>query len=248
MKRMTVKIAILGFCLCALAAFPALAADKPMVRVSGQPTMHGMPTWEVMEQGDKDLPIQLKYTLFPSGAPQVEALAAGEWDVGAIGTVPMMMSSIRYGALMIGISNNESETNDLWVRAGLAAAQDQGLQPEVPRPLRHGCRLEGQEDPVHHGLHRPLRAVLHAEGPGPDRQGRADHPDRAGPGRGGVRLRPGRHPADVGPVQLHRRVPRLEEGLLRRARRGHDPGRHHRPQGVRREEPRAGGRRGWTST
>jgi ABC-type nitrate/sulfonate/bicarbonate transport system substrate-binding protein len=132
MKRMTVKIAILGFCLCALAAFPALAADKPMVRVSGQPTMHGMPTWEVMEQGVKDLPIQLKFSLFPSGAPQVEALAAGEWDVGAIGTVPMMMSSIRFGALMIGISNNESETNDLWVRPDSPLLKTKGSNPKYP--------------------------------------------------------------------------------------------------------------------
>jgi ABC-type nitrate/sulfonate/bicarbonate transport system substrate-binding protein len=103
-----------------------------MVRVSGQPTMHGMPTWEVMEQGVKDLPIQLKFSLFPSGAPQVEALAAGEWDVGAIGTVPMMMSSIRFGALMIGISNNESETNDLWVRPDSPLLKTKGSNPKYP--------------------------------------------------------------------------------------------------------------------
>ena len=103
-----------------------------MVRVSGQPTMHGMPTWEILEQGIKDLPINIKYMMFPSGAPQVEAMAAGEWDVGAIGTVPMMMSSIRYGALMIGISNNESETNDLWVRPDSPLLKTKGSNPKYP--------------------------------------------------------------------------------------------------------------------
>lgn len=131
MKRLIATVAVIGVCLCLMAA-PVTAADKPLVRVSGQPTMHGMPTWEVMEQGNKDLPIQLKYTMFPSGAPQVEALAAGEWDVGAIGTVPMMMSSIRYGALMIGISNNESETNDLWVRADSPLLKTKGANAKHP--------------------------------------------------------------------------------------------------------------------
>ena len=54
MKRMTASIAILSilFIIGSVAA-----ADKPMVRVSGQPTLHGMPTWQVLEEKFKDLPI-----------------------------------------------------------------------------------------------------------------------------------------------------------------------------------------------
>jgi ABC-type nitrate/sulfonate/bicarbonate transport system substrate-binding protein len=165
MKRTTVKIAILGCCLCLLAAFPATAADKPLVRVSGQPTMHGMPTWEVMEQGQKDLPIQLKYTMFPSGAPQVEALAAGEWDVGAIGTVPMMMSSIRYGALMIGISNDESETNDLWVRADSPLLKTKGANAKYPNLYGTAADWKGKKilcttvSTGHYALSSTLKAL-----------------------------------------------------------------------------------------
>ena len=132
MKVRALKLMFLGLCVLAFAISPAIAADKPLVRVSGQPTLHGMPTWEVMEEGDKDLPIQLKYTLFPSGAPQIEAMAAGEWDVGALGAVPTMMSSIRYGALIIGISNDESETNDLWVRADSPLLKTKGANPKFP--------------------------------------------------------------------------------------------------------------------
>ena len=146
MKRFNAIAATLGaiICIClAVGLSSASAQDKPMVRVSGQPTMHGMPTWEIMEQGMKDLPIDLKYMLFPSGAPQVEAMAAGEWDVGAIGTVPMMMSSIRYGALMIGISNDESETNDLWVRPDSPLLKTKGSNPKYPDLFRDPRRLEG---------------------------------------------------------------------------------------------------------
>lgn len=106
--------------------------NKPLVRVSGQPCLHGMPTWLIMQEGKKDLPIDLKFTLFPSGAPQIEAMAANQWDVGATGTVPMMMASIRYGALMIGISNNESETNDMWVRPNSPLLKTKGANPKYP--------------------------------------------------------------------------------------------------------------------
>jgi ABC-type nitrate/sulfonate/bicarbonate transport system substrate-binding protein len=129
MKRLTASMAILSiFFLIGSVA----AADKPMVRVSGQPTLHGMPTWEILEQKPANLAIDMKYMMFPSGAPQIEAMAASEWDVGAIGTVPMMMASIRYGALMIGISNDESETNDLWVRPDSPLLKTKGSNPKFP--------------------------------------------------------------------------------------------------------------------
>ena len=131
MKHLS-KIAIVSCLVLMFGVFSAFAADKPMVRVSGQPCLHGMPTWEVLEQKPTDLPIEMKYMMFPSGAPQIEAMAANEWDVGAIGTVPMMMASIRYGALMIGISNDESETNDLWVRPDSPLLKTKGANPNFP--------------------------------------------------------------------------------------------------------------------
>ena len=74
MKRFNTIAAILSAVICvslAVGLYTASAQSKPMVRVSGQPTMHGMPTWEVLEQKLKDLPIDMKYMMFPSGAPQI---------------------------------------------------------------------------------------------------------------------------------------------------------------------------------
>ncbi|HWQ07698.1 MAG TPA: glycine betaine ABC transporter substrate-binding protein, partial [Holophaga sp.] len=59
----------------------------------------------------------------------------GEWDVGAIGTIPTMMASLRYGALLIGISNDESETNDLWVRPDSPLLKTKGANPKFPEIL-----------------------------------------------------------------------------------------------------------------
>lgn len=128
MKRWMAAVVSLGILICVATG---VAADKPLVRMSGQPALHGFPMWIMMEE-EKDLPIKVKYSHFTSGAPQVEAMAAGEWDVGAIGTVPMMMASIRYGAVMIGVSNNESETNDLWVRPDSPILKTQGFNPKYP--------------------------------------------------------------------------------------------------------------------
>ncbi|RPJ35160.1 MAG: hypothetical protein EHM27_16840 [Deltaproteobacteria bacterium] len=48
--------------------------------------------------------------------PQVEAGQAGEWDVGAIGTVPCLFAGVKYKQPLIAISNDESVTNNLMVR------------------------------------------------------------------------------------------------------------------------------------
>jgi len=109
------------------------AKEKPLVRASHQPTLHGMPTWMAIEDGwVKDSPIDVEFILFPSGAPQNEALAAAKWDVGATGTVPTIMASLRYGAYMIAISNDESETNDIWVRPDSPLLKTKGFNKDFP--------------------------------------------------------------------------------------------------------------------
>ncbi|WP_428561583.1 MAG: ABC transporter substrate-binding protein [Solidesulfovibrio sp. DCME] len=131
MKRRTLVL-VLGFCLLVFAGGAALAA-KPVIRVSGQPCLHGMPTWlAIEEKADADKPFELQFMLFTSGAPQVEAMAADQWDVGAMGTIPCMMASLRYGALLIGISNDESETNDIWVRPDSPLLKHKGANPKFP--------------------------------------------------------------------------------------------------------------------
>ncbi len=126
---------IVGVCLCAMLAVPqfAVAADKPVVRTSAQPCLHGLPIWYAEKAGWlKDAPFSSEFMLFASGAPQTEALAADQWDVGAMGTVPTMMASMRYGYKLIGISNEESETNDLWVRPDSPLLKTKGSNPEYP--------------------------------------------------------------------------------------------------------------------
>lgn len=114
-------------------ATPFSGEAKMEVRTSAQPCLHGMPIWYAEEAGWlKDSPFESTFILFQSGAPQTEALAADQWDCGAMGTVPTMMASMRYGYKLIGISNDESETNDLWVRPDSPLLKTKGANPEFP--------------------------------------------------------------------------------------------------------------------
>jgi len=93
------------------------AKELPLVRASHQPAMHALPTVLGMNLGwFEQAGIRINYHYFVSGMPQVEAGQAGEWDVGAIGTVPCLFAGVKYQQPLIGISNDESVTNNLMVR------------------------------------------------------------------------------------------------------------------------------------
>ena len=108
---------ILAASLLAVCFVGTVSAAEQDVRVSIQPCLHGMPPWwDIQEGRDKQAGLKFELQLYPSGAPQNEALAAGQWDVGAMGIPAALMAVLRYDAKIIGISNDESETNDIWVR------------------------------------------------------------------------------------------------------------------------------------
>lgn len=132
--------------LLSFAAPSAVAAEKPEIRTSAQPCLHGMPLWYAEKAGLlKDAPFKDTFMLFASGAPQVEALAAAQWDVGAMGAIPTMMASMRYGYVLIGISNDESETNDLWVRPDSPLLKTEGANPKFPKILGSAADWKGKK-------------------------------------------------------------------------------------------------------
>lgn len=111
----------------------AVSAGEQTVRVSIQPCLHGMPPWWDLQAGrDKAAGLNFELQLYPSGAPQNEALAAGQWDVGAMGIPAALMAVLRYDAKIIGISNDESETNDIWVRPDSPLLKTKGAVEGYP--------------------------------------------------------------------------------------------------------------------
>jgi len=118
-KIFKIGIILLGVVVGATFTSAAFSQTKelPLVRASHQPCMHALPTILATNFGWWDeIGIKVTFHYFVSGMPQVEAGAAGEWDVGAIGTVPCLFAGIKYKQPLIAISNDESVTNNLMVR------------------------------------------------------------------------------------------------------------------------------------
>ena len=123
-------------CIAALLAVcwaGTVSASEQLVRVAIQPTLHGFPAWWDVDTGrDKEAGLRFELQLYPSGAPQNEALAAGQWDVGMMGIAPAVLAALRFDARIIGISNNESETNDIWVRPDSPLLKAKGAVADFP--------------------------------------------------------------------------------------------------------------------
>lgn len=108
-------------------------ADGASINVAHQPYYHGLPTYMGIKKGwDKEAGLKITTQIYASGPPMNEALASDKWEVGVYGSVPAMLAALRYGASIIAISNDESETNDLWVRPDSPILKVKGKNPKYP--------------------------------------------------------------------------------------------------------------------
>jgi NitT/TauT family transport system substrate-binding protein/sulfonate transport system substrate-binding protein len=124
------------------------AADKgkmPVIRVSHQPEFETFMTYQAIQEGlDKKAGVELKLVYFDSGMPQIEALPANQWDVGATGGVPMLMAALRYNAYMIGLANDESLANVVMARPDSPILQTKGANPKYPNIYGSADQLKGK--------------------------------------------------------------------------------------------------------
>lgn len=102
----------------------ARAADAEKIGVSYQPSLYwALPFYIATQKGWwKEIGLEPTFAVFPAGAPQVAAAQAGSWDVGGTGSVPAILGAARFGLVTIGLTNDESKTNVLMVKADRRAA------------------------------------------------------------------------------------------------------------------------------
>ncbi|WP_208352479.1 ABC transporter substrate-binding protein [Pseudaestuariivita rosea] len=100
------------------------AGHTTEVNVSYQPALYwALPYYIADQKGWWDeVGLSPNYSTFPSGAPQVAAAAAGDWDVGGTGSAPAVLGAARFDIITIGITNNESAGNAMMVRGADAEA------------------------------------------------------------------------------------------------------------------------------
>lgn len=120
MKQTTLKA--LAFT-CAMVG-PGLASGQAAdINVSYQPALYWALPYYIADQKGwwEEVDLTPSYSTFPSGAPQVAAAAAGDWDVGGTGSAPAVLGAARFDIITIGITNNESAGNAMMVRGDDAA-------------------------------------------------------------------------------------------------------------------------------
>ena len=88
------------------------------INVSYQPALYwALPYYIADQKGWWDeIGLTPDYSTFASGAPQVAAAAAGDWDVGGTGSAPAVLGAARFDIITIGVTNNESAGNAMMVR------------------------------------------------------------------------------------------------------------------------------------
>lgn len=105
----------------------------PVIRVSHQPSYDAWATFDAVKtEFDKENGVELKMVFFDSGMPQIEALPAEQWDIGATGTVPSLLAALRFGAYVIAVSDDESMVNTVMVRSDSPLLKTKGYNPEYP--------------------------------------------------------------------------------------------------------------------
>ncbi|WHH60944.1 ABC transporter substrate-binding protein [Petroclostridium sp. X23] len=112
------------------------ATNRPKTRTlvsSYQPYLHALPQYMGIKNGwyeKEGIDLVLKH--YPSGLTQNEDLLSDIWEVGDEGGTGALLASMRYGLHIIGISNDESQTNSLWVRPNSDILSVKGYNPKYP--------------------------------------------------------------------------------------------------------------------
>jgi len=120
MKNKTLAALALSFAITGPALADGHAKD---INVSYQPALYwALPYYIADQKGWWDeVGLKPNYSTFASGAPQVAAAAAGDWDVGGTGSAPAVLGAARFDIITIGVTNNESAGNAMMVRGAAAA-------------------------------------------------------------------------------------------------------------------------------
>lgn len=102
--------------------------------------------WYAKEKGwDKEEGLELKLLYFESGMAMLEALPAKQWVLGGIGGVPHIMGALRYGAYLIGLGNNESWCNAVYVRPNSPVLKTKGAVKGYPQIYGKAADLKGKQ-------------------------------------------------------------------------------------------------------
>jgi len=111
------------------------AEDLPVLRVAMMPFVTSLPTYYIIENGlDVKAGFKLEYTMFQTGAPMSEALAADLWDVGAMGAAAVT-GVANYDMMIVGEVLDSTDGLAVFVDDDSKIAREKGYNPSYPNVL-----------------------------------------------------------------------------------------------------------------
>ena len=118
---------------CGKTSSPTAAESTPVIRVAQQGAYDTWATYEVQKSGlDKKNGFELKMTYYDSGPQQIEALAADQWDIAAVGAIPALVGALKYDLQIIGIADDESLATTILARPDNPIFNTKGFNPAAP--------------------------------------------------------------------------------------------------------------------
>ena len=107
----------------------------PVLRVAAMPTITSLPTYYMQKNGlDEKAGFQMDITMFDTGAPMNEALAADLWDVGHMGAAAVT-GMANYDELIIGEVLESTDGQGVFVSPDCPVGKDTGYNPSFPTVL-----------------------------------------------------------------------------------------------------------------
>lgn len=109
--------------------------DLPVLRVAAMPTITSLPTYYIQKNGlDVKAGFKMDVTMFDTGAPMNEALAADLWDVGHMGAAAVT-GMANYDELIIGEVLESTDGQGVFVAPDSPVATATGYNPSFPTVL-----------------------------------------------------------------------------------------------------------------
>lgn len=111
------------------------SAELPVLRVATMPFITSLPTYYIQKNGlDEQAGFKMETTMFATGAPMNEALAADLWDVGAMGAAAVT-GVANYDMMIIGEVLESTDGLGVFVSPDSPIASKEGYNPSFPSVL-----------------------------------------------------------------------------------------------------------------
>lgn len=119
----------------ASAAASTDSKDLPVLRVAAMPFVTSLPTYYIQQHKlDEAAGFKMEVTMFATGAPMNEALAADLWDVGAMGAAAVT-GVANYDEMIIGEVLESTDGLGVFVKPDSPIAKATGYNPSFPTVL-----------------------------------------------------------------------------------------------------------------